>query len=519
MAISQIIKQHCKVCGKVAVEKSRIQFADSRLITLECGHITSEDVMKERDYSAVVSLDGKRLMPYQIDGVKFAEQSNGRCLIADEQGLGKTIQAAAFLALHPDETYPIIVVTKTTIKAQWAWELIRWMKIEKSKVQVINSSKELALPGYEVYVTTYDMLKDEKVFSLITPKTLVLDECQAIKNHLSGRAKAVQKVSEKCEHILGLSGTPIKNNAGEYFTILNILQPKLFPEYNRFITRWCDSYSNMYGYKVGGLSRPDEFRELTKDFVIRRTKAEVLPDLPELSRRFYHVELGKKFQGAYEQASKELEELYYQDEDDNTGAAMIAVMTRMRKITGLSKVTECVEFVADHVVSTGRKITVFTHHHSVMDLLQIKLNEYLKPLNYAEVMRLDASMDSTKRAAVVRDFESNECKVLLASTLAAGEGLNLQFISDAVMLERQWNPANEEQAEARFHRFGQKNPVTVTYMIADGCIDEYFTELVEQKRAIVASTLDNKSIEWETSSLMKELASIIVSKGSKRWTL
>ena len=87
------------------------------------------------------------------------------------------------------------------------------------------------------------------------------------------------------------------------------------------------------------------------------------------------------------------------------------------------------------------------------------------------------------------------------------------------MLERQWNPANEEQAEARTHRFGQKNAVTATYMLASGTIDEKFTELVEQKRAIVAATMDNKNIAWEQSSLVKELAAILVSTGKKKWSL
>jgi len=95
----------------------------------------------------------------------------------------------------------------------------------------------------------------------------------------------------------------------------------------------------------------------------------------------------------------------------------------------------------------------------------------------------------------------------------------LQFCSDAVMLERQWNPANEEQAEARFHRFGQENNVFVTYMLATGTIDEYFTELVEKKRSIVAGALDKKELVWEESNLMKELTTALLTRGRERWKL
>lgn len=100
------------------------------------------------------------------------------------------------------------------------------------------------------------------------------------------------------------------------------------------------------------------------------------------------------------------------------------------------------------------------------------------------------------------------------------EGLNLQFCSDAVLLERQWNPANEENyAEDRFHRFGQVNNVDITYMIASGTIDDFFTEVVEIKRSIFTATMDNKHIEWNQQSLMKELAEILVTRGKKAWSL
>lgn len=519
MPLSQIIKQQCKVCGAVAKEKSRIDFGDSKLITLECGHLVTEEIIAGADYSSIVSSDGRKLMPYQVTGVQFLEKANGKALLADEQGLGKMVQSAAFIKLHKDTITPAVFATKTTLKLQTMWELFRWVGSDL-KVQVVSQGKEIAVPGFDVYVTTYDLMKEDKVWSFIKDdiKTLFLDECQAIKNHLSGRAKAVQKFAKTAEYIIPMSGTPIKNNAGEYFTVLNMIAPRLFPEYNRFIRDWCDSYETQFGYKIGGLSQADRFHELTKDFIIRRTKSEVLPDLPELTRGFHHVELNPKFNAAYGKAMKELEAIYYSEKPEIE--SMIAIITRMRRITGLSKVTEAVEFVAEHIVSTGRKIVVFVHHHSVADLLEIKLKEYLEPLGYHVPVLLNANLTADKRQEAVKTFETDDkSPVMIASTLAAGEGLNLQFCSDAVMLERQWNPANEEQAEARFHRFGQKNPVTVTYMLASETVDEYFTDIVEQKRAIVASTLDKKEIAWESSSLMRELAEVLMGKGAKRWTL
>lgn len=522
MALSSIIKKTCTECGKVAIERSRISFGSSKLITLECGHVTSDEVLSTNIDIATI-LNGCRLKPYQVTGVEFLQQSDARALLADEQGLGKTIEALALIKLHRETLLPAIVVCPTTVKLQWHHEIINKCGVAGFLTQVIASGKEMAAPGFDIYVTTYDLIKNEHCFDLVKDniKFIVIDECQRIKNHLSDRAKAIQKVCKNITHILPMSGTPIKNHAGEYFTVLNLIQPRMFPHYATFIERDCDSYNNGWGYKVGGLRNPDLFREKTKDFILRRTKAEVLPDLPELSRNFYHVELDRRLNKAYAAALDELDDAMYDEELSNMEKStnMLAIMTKMRQITGISKVEQAVDFTTEFLLSTDRKIVIFIHHHAVATKLEADLNAWLKDGGFEPVLNLNSSLGQQQRQDLVTKFRETNSRVMIASTLAAGEGLNLQFCSDAIMLERQWNPANEEQVEGRFHRFGQTNPVSVTYMLASETIDEYFTELVEQKRAIVGSTLDNKEIQWDQSSLMTELAQILVTKGKKSWKL
>jgi len=522
MALSSIVKKTCSECGKVAVEKGRINFGSSKLITLECGHVTHEEILQQADYASIVSSDNRRLMPYQIDGVKFLEQSDAKAILADEQGLGKTVQVAALIKLHPKELLPAIVTCPTTVKLQWHHEIIRWCGVQGYLCQVISSGKELAAPGFDIYITTYDLLKNEKCFEMVKDniKLVVIDECQRIKNHLSDRAKAVQKICKNVEHIIPMSGTPIKNNAGEYFTVLNLVKPRLFPQYASFIERDCDSYHNGWSYKVGGLRNPEAFHEKTKEFILRRTKSEVLPDLPELMRKFNHVELDRKMNKVYNGLMDELEELYYNGEDGiQKSSSMIAIMSKMRHITGISKVEACVDHVTEFLLSNERKIVIFVHHHDVATMLQKSLDNWLVDGGFKPVLNLTSNLSGDERAAMVARFKDEDYRVMIASTLAAGEGINLQFCSDCIMLERQWNPANEEQGESRFHRFGQINTVSVSYMIASETIDEYFTELVEQKRAIVASTLDNKEIQWDQTSLMSQLATVLVTKGKKAWKL
>lgn len=533
MALSTIIKQVCKAvdqetgkpCGKIAEELTRVKLGGQFLITLKCGHLMYEKqlISLEDAYTSIVSNDGKRLMPYQIEGIKRIEAADARAILADEQGLGKTWQACGLMKLHP-ELLSAVVFCPATVKDQWHHEIRRICGTEGYRVQVISNGKEFAAPGFQIYVVTYEMAKNDDMWQYVKDdiKLVILDECQRIKNHLSGRAKGVQRLCKEVPHIVPMSGTPIKNNAGEYFTILNLVQPRRYPTYDRFIKEECDSYHNGWAYKIGGLKNPAKFAEDTKDFIIRRTKKEVLKDLPELFRRFMHVELEGNVKAAYIALLKELDDIMYDDELGamELGAAKIAIMSKMRHITGLSKVKPVAEKVQDFLENTDRKLTVFTRHLDVQDLLAAECWEFLSKMGLNACLKISGATSSERRTAIAAQFKDDDkCRVLIASTTAAGEALNLQFCSDAILMEREWNPANEEQAEARFHRYGQKNEVLVDYAIVSETIDEYFTELVEQKRAIVSSALDNKEYVWDENSLMADLAMVLVTKGKKAWKL
>jgi len=530
MALSQIVKQECTKCGKIAIEESKVKLGSTVLIKLACGHLMSYASSVSNDesvYDSIVFSDGKKPRPYQIDAIKFAEAANFNLIIADEQGLGKTIEAAGLLRLHPAKLLPAVIVCPTTIKPQWMWEIDRICVAGNPEnkrtflTQVIQSGKEKAMPGFQVYIITFDMLKKDDVFEYVSDiKTIIIDECQRIKNHLSDRAKAVQKIAKKCEYRIPMSGTPIKNHAGEYFTVLNIVDPIRFPHYQRYLDNYCDYYNNGWSNKIGGLKDPERFHEDTKDIIIRRTKDQVLKDLPSLDRKFYHVDLDPKLNKAYAKALEELDELFYSDMSAfERGTATIAIMGKLRHITGISKIDECVDWISEFLLSSNRKLTIFTHHQDVMDILKDKLNALCTDGGFEPVLALHSGLNGNQRAELVAKFKDGNNRIMIASTLAAGEGLKLQFCSDAILLERQWNPANEEQVEARFHRFGQENNVSVTYFIAIGTIDEYFTELVETKRSIVSSTLDNKQLQWDQQSLMASLTEMLVTKGRERWRL
>jgi SNF2 family DNA or RNA helicase len=556
------LKAKCPTCSHIAETETTYKIGDKLVNRLKCGHLMTIEQLNCSSPEQIRSLDGKSLYKFQNDGVRFIEESGARCLVSDEMGLGKTPQSIAAVFLHP-ELQPLLVICKSSLKAQWQHEFMRWCG-EDYMAQIIDSPKDFPMLGMKAYILSYDILrrfaesdkkkgaraievieetfsakdsieelyephaknpdsqKENKLVQLIHKlkiKTIILDECQQIKNSDSQRTIFTRAICKEVGHVIALSGTPIKNNAAEYFPVLNILKPEMFPRFSTFLTRECDSYFNGYGYKTGGLKDPESFLRKTSSFIIRRTRDEVLPDLPKIRRSFQFHELSKEVEKAYIETFKKFRDEYNSSESssfEETGN-ILAFLSRMRHLSGLSKINPCIDYVMEIMGSTEDRVCIFVHHKDVAEILKSKLNDLFKELNIPPCSQHEAGSSSLDTE---KSFE--RARVLICSTLAGGEGLNLQRLCRRfIMLERQWNPANEEQAEARFPRpEGIKTDfIDGVYMVAIGTVDEFFSEIVERKREIVGKTLDGKAVEWDQSSLIKELAETLSLSGGRRWSI
>lgn len=524
----------CDYCKKRVEEKSRFRLGNYWSITFECGHSTLIDALEEvketsTSWDEFKSIDGRKLYEFQKTGASFAIESNGRCLIADEMGLGKTVQALAFMWRMQAKALPALVVTKSTLKYQWSHEIYRFLGPEYMNQVIENKNqKPLTEHGFKIVIISFDMLRrcawveDEK-FMKDRFKTVIIDETQNIKNPTAQRTGMVRKLTKNVPHVLGLSGTPIKNNAAEYFTILNILKPERFPSYRHFENLYVNTWSNGYGTKAGGLKDPEHFAERTSDFIIRRTQDEVMPDLPKLNRQYRYAELGPEVEKAYMDLMEKFQKAYIEGKPMLGSGGILEYMTHMRHLTGKAKVEPVVDYVTDFLTDTDRKIVIFRHHNDVHGQIEAMLSTLCQAMGLSMPISLTSDMPPELRHQTVMQFKDDpKARVLIASTLASGEGLNLQFCSDCIMVERQWNPANEEQAEARFKRIGSEaNIINATYQVALGTIDEYFADLVESKRQIVHEALSGKTseVDYDETGLMKELAEILATKGLQRWRL
>lgn len=555
------ITQHqdlCPTCHKkaIAVRESIIKTPDSekfdkKIIFLQCNHIKVVELPKETpfhkllaegslncehkfDKNQCILCGGYRPFEFQVDGMKLIEQgmlSNSGAVLADEMGLGKTVQAIGELYFNQELLLPALIIVKSKIKIQWFKQLLRWSR-DTIVPQIIGSSKDYLIPGLKAYIVSYDMLVpksrtnkstgnqikqgfDISKFESVGIKSVILDECQHISNVDSTRTQQVRRIT-KNKKVLGLSGTPWKNKGGEFFSILNMVAPAKFYSKAAFDQQWVQTYFDGKYTKQGGIKNIPQFKEYTKDIVIRRERSQVASELPLINRMPLFVELDKLYQDMYDESEGDFVK-WYNDKviggENLSSLDILAQMTRMRHIAGLSKIPATMEFLHNYIDERDDSIIIGVHHKDVMEIFLEKSKTEFPDM---QILSLKAGGDSY---ATVESFNSRR-SILFASTLAGGEGVDglQKSCSDLIMHERQWNPSNESQFEGRLLRFGQKSSfLNATYIMANGTIDEMFNSIVERKRVQFHEAMNKGEHEkWIEGDLVQEMAQLIVANYNRR---
>lgn len=567
------LQDKCPECGKVAIEKFALDTIDRdgnqvKLITLACFHIIKKVIPRGTPFETMVSNGWKpeiaackhdwptkenkpedwqinrclkcgefKLLPFQIDGAKFAESALSMqkgAGIFDDMGLGKTVQALAVLKYHKEYS-PTLFIVKSGIKFQFFKEIIRWLGPDYLG-QAISTSKDYVFPGLKTYIISFDLLRrfPREKLQKLGIKSVVIDECQQIKNPDSSRTKEVRMLVSNPEvKVIPLSGTPWKNRGAEFFPVLNMLDPIKFYSYQHFLDTWVDYYWQGDKRKMGGIKNPAKFREFTSSIMIRREFDEVMDERPDINRVKLNVQLDELQQSSYDESVGEFVKWYNQavidgTEDQLSGIELIGRMARMRHICGLAKIPATLGMAQEFIEDTDKKLVIFVHHKDVGELMLNALNNTSKESNpewyeLAETIKsegiklfkLTAEFSDTERFTIGEEFNKCPRAIMIASTLASGEGINLQTCADAIMHERQWNPQNEEQAApGRFRRIGQRSKViNITFVEGEGTIDADLDEIVERKRLSFHSVMNKgEAPKWNESDIIRELAATIVRK-------
>ena len=440
--------------------------------------------------------------------VRLDHWGAGACL-ADDMGLGKTVQTIAFL-LYKAASGASLVVAPASVLMNWSRELARFAP--SLNVIVLNEQDDRmdALSGvgeYDIVLTTYGLLIREKdALAAVGWNVICLDEAHTIKNR--GTKMSDAAMSLKSGSRLILTGTPVQNYLGELWNLFQFLNPGLLGSYDAFSRKFIAPIENS-----GDKDRRNQLKRMIQPFMLRRTKSEVVEELPEKTEIVRTVPMSAAESVAYE--AMRLEAKNELDQDSRVNMNALAAITRLREAacamplvkTGWedepTKVSALRNLVED-IVSGGNSVLVFSQFTGFLDIVSAMLKKA-----GLEHFYLQGSTPLKKRQEMVNGFQRAEKPVFLISLKAGGLGLNLTGANYVIHLDPWWNPAIEQQATDRAYRIGQQQNVTVYHLIAANSIEEKILRLHRTKQNLADAILEGTSVSHAiTLDELRELIAI-----------
>ena len=436
---------------------------------------------------------------YQREGIAYALEKK-RCILGDEQGLGKTIEAIGVLTAT--KAFPALVVCPASLKINWQRELRKfgglnavilddknrqtWQRFWSIKRADGRACAEVFIVNYESLRKFFVLrVKREGRFTLKSVefdprkdlfRTIIIDESHKCKNHSTQQAKFVQGIAMGKEYILELTGTPVVNNNIDLIQQLNIMN-RLddFGGYTKFMARYC-----------AGEHKASHLKELNyllrKNCFVRRLKKDVLTQLPDKTRSYLVTDIDNRKE--YKEAEHDIIDYLkkYQDADDEKIQRTIrgAIMVKMgvlKQISARGKVKGAIDVIHNVIDGEqGQKLIVFCYLREVVDYLKAEFRD--------AVVVTGAENAEQKQYAVDRFQEDERTRLIILNYQSGGVGLTLTAASNVLFVEQPWTYSECCQAEDRAHRNGQKNAVNCVYLLGRDTIDEYMYQLIQTKKGI-----------------------------------
>ncbi len=486
--------------------------------------IKGTEVIKDKQYKKIVNdLNKEQLeevdIPKQFENILRSYQKTGfkwlktlesykfGGILADDMGLGKTIQILSIISDYVEKTEKdrktSIVISPSSLTLNWENEAKKFA--ENLNVKVIRGTlkerKELLndIENYDLIITSYDLLKrdidiyKEKGYVF---KYIIADEAQYLKNSSTQNAKSIKLI--RAETRFALTGTPIENSLAELWSIFDYIMPGYLFSYKSFKTDYeTPIVKNEDQYTL------EKLKMLIEPFVLRRTKKEVLTELPDKTISVLNNEMGEEQKNIYLSylADVKQEVAAYIEENGiaKSHIQILAALTRLRQICchpalflkeyneGSSKLEQCTEII-DEAIESGHKILLFSGYTSMFPFIEERLQE--KNIKY---FKLTGATKVDQRIEMVDEFNQNlDIKVFLISLKAGGTGLNLTGADMVIHYDPWWNISAENQATDRAYRIGQKNNVQVYKLITKNSIEEKIYELQQRKAELTDNVLSTK---------------------------
>ena len=456
------------------------------------------------------------LREYQTDGYQWIARMTGwgaGVCLADDMGLGKTVQTIAFL-LHTADKGPALVAAPASVVLNWQRELQRFAP--SLHVEVLNTAADRKsmveqAKGGDVILTTYGLfVTEDEVLCAKEWNTVCLDEAHVIKNRQTKTSAVVMRL--QATHRIILTGTPVQNHLGELWNLFQFANPGLLGSHEQFRQKYIVPIEQQ-----DNKERSRQLKRIVSPFMLRRTKQEVIEELPDKTEINLPVELSDDELAVYEVIRRRAKQLL-EDEQSASGVSVntLAEITRLRQAACSAELVEkswkgeCSKLNAmsdllQEIVDGGNAVLVFSQFTSFLSMVRERLDKQKQPYLY-----LDGSVPVRQRDQLVQQFQRGECPVFLISLKAGGLGLNLTGANYVIHLDPWWNPAIEQQATDRAYRIGQRQNVTVYHLISQHTIEEKILRLHQTKRNLADAMLEGTNESHKLTS--KELLAMIDGK-------
>ena len=430
-----------------------------------------------------------KLRKYQIAGVnQIIKKFHCRALLADDMGLGKSLQAIT--VLRRVKYFPAVICVPAFLKYNWIQE------IEKFAPELdvfICSGQTPNLPRkhrFQIYVINYDILQYwVSEFLKMQVQFLVFDESHFLKNKSAKRTKSALKLSQRTSRVLLMTGTPIENKPVEIFFQISLINTGIFPNWLKFAKRYNSCRRTMFGWQMGKAKNTQELNEiLLNTCMIRRKKEDVLTELPPIIRQVIPVEIDNRQE--YQEAEADIIDWISKNTELNVQKARKVEaqikLDKLKMISGLGKINQIVEWLMEE--SQNQKLVVYCYHKRILAELDSKLKNHIL---------FSAEIPTSERQGLVNLFQENEKKRIFLTTLkVGGTGLTLTASHTTVFIQLGWNPGLHDQCEARVHRIGQKSDsVNAIYFIAKDTVEEKILGLIDGKRSDIRKVIDGEEVE------------------------
>lgn len=417
------------------------------------------------------------LFPYQNTGAAFLRDRRA-AFLADEPGLGKSAQAIV-AANAVAAGYPVLVICPATVRSAWANEIARFGN------------------GPKFTVISYDAAVRHRAHYMTPWAALILDEAHFLKTPTAARSKAIYGtakapgIASMAGHVWCLSGTPAPNSPVELWTHMAALFPDALRmasdparhyDHFRFQARYCKTVETPFGTKIVGAKNLDDLKTRLAPYLLRRGKAEVMPDLPAIRYEPLMLDSSEaaKALAAIPDTQMQMARKALEHGDAEALGGLANSLAELRRITAAAKAALLVDWVREFLDGSARKIVIYGWHRAPLDLLA-------NAFPNAAVIH----GGTTDRGAPVRRFQEDpNCRVFIGQIVAAGTGITLTAASDLLFIEQSWTPSDNAQVAMRIHRIGQKDGCLVRYACLAGSIDEAVERVVGRKTRILMELFD-----------------------------